>query len=312
MVEIEFIFNQKQIVINTEKEEKMKNICYKFAQIVGKDINNLLFTYNGENINGDFTFIQQAYIKDQYKNKITIFVTEKNINNINIEDAPLPVFANNNSTDFFQIKFDEMTQKNELNELRNIIDKFNTDIKYIINIFNNAIENMEIYYKIKCNKINKICYNNNNYFINEDNYRDLIKDINQVINDNSLNNKINNILNIYKKFNINKETNNNIIIEENNEIFIRYKAEQNKDIQIFGHNFVENNKDICKIICEGDEYNLSEFFKVTNENNLLDISLTNINKIQDMSYMFYKCPSLISIATKNSKWDNNNKFILLA
>ena len=139
MVEIEFIFNQKQIVINTEKEEKMKNICYKFSQIVGKDINNLLFTYNGENINGDFTFIQQAYIKDQYKNKITIFVTEKNINNINIEDAPLPVFANNNSSDFFQIKFDEMTQKNELIELRNKIDKFNTDIKYIINIFNNVI-----------------------------------------------------------------------------------------------------------------------------------------------------------------------------
>ena len=139
MIKIEFIFNQIQTVINAEKEEKMKNICYKFAQIVGKDINNLLFNYNGENINGDFTFIQQACMKDQYKNKICIFATEKNINNINIEDAPLPAFANNNNTNFFQIKFDEMVQKNELNELRNKIDKFNTDIKYIINIFNNVI-----------------------------------------------------------------------------------------------------------------------------------------------------------------------------
>jgi len=69
-------------------------------------------------------------------------------------------------------------------------------------------------------------------------------------------------MNIYNLMNINNKNNeiNNIIKKENkiktkNEILIRYLIKKDdKKINIFGENFVENNKDKCKYIYENKEY----------------------------------------------------------
>ena len=89
-----------------------------------------------------------------------------------------------------------------------------------------------------------------------------------------------------------KKADNEIILTYN----IYYKI---KKIQIFGTKFVENNKNICKIIYKNKKYELQSFFDVQKfniKNNILKIKLIGVSKITNMSYMFYNCYSLINIS----------------
>ena len=72
--------------------------------------------------------------------------------------------------------------------------------------------------------------NNNIYNYNEK----IIKDINEIINENKIENKIKHIYNIYDK------------IITKNEIIINYKIGNEDKIRIFGDEFVENKKIIFK------------------------------------------------------------------
>ena len=79
-----------------------------------------------------------------------------------------------------------------------------------------------------------------------------------------------------------KEENNNnknsINLEERNEIIIEYNIKREKKVKIFGYNFIKNNKNICKIIYEDKEYELTEYFDIKNiKNDILKIKLKNIN-----------------------------------
>ena len=40
-----------------------------------------------------------------------------------------------------------------------------------------------------------------------------------------------------------------------------------KNIDIFGHKFVKNNKNICKIIIDNKEYEMTEKYNIINNNN---------------------------------------------
>ena len=76
-------------------------------------------------------------------------------------------------------------------------------------------------------------------------------------------------------------------------------------IKIFGHEFVKNNKNICKMIIDNREYEMAEEFNAKNyNNNLLKIKLKGIDNVTDMSFMFSGCSSLISLPDI-SKWDTN-------
>ena len=117
------------------------------------------------------------------------------------------------------------------------------------------------------------------------------------------------------------------------EITIIYDVKEENSIRIFGSGFVENNRNICKMIIDNKEYEITEEYKIKNNNNsklkiilkgidnitnmrgiffecsslssLPDISKWNINNVTDMSYMFYKCSSLSSLPDI-SKWNTNN------
>ena len=79
-------------------------------------------------------------------------------------------------------------------------------------------------------------------------------------------------------------------------IIIKYRI-NHKEIAIFGKEFVENNKDKCKIFVSGDkrQYNLSENFSVDINKSELEIHLKGLPNITDMSYMFSDCRNLLSI-----------------
>ena len=90
------------------------------------------------------------------------------------------------------------------------------------------------------------------------------------------------------------------------EINIIYNIKNEDYIDLFGHTFVENNKDICKMIIDNEEYELKCLYKVKiNKNNILKIKLKGINNITNMSFMFSGC-SLLSSLPDISKWNTKN------
>ena len=125
-------------------------------------------------------------------------------------------------------------------------------------------------------------------------------------------------------------------------ITIKYKT-NNKTLRLFGKQFVENNINNCKLIINNEEQELKEFLLINvhrqkkpkkkdeqnpgilkvkknisksdftlinkktkryEEDDELEIQLIGAEKITDMSYMFSKCSSLISLDISNWKTSN--------
>ena len=116
---------------------------------------------------------------------------------------------------------------------------------------------------------------------------------------------------LHTKENEKIENNQNFKIDYIDEIAIQYKIDKikySKDIQIFGDKFVENNKNLCRIIFNGNEFDLCETININInqlKNNIFEIKLKGIKNVTDMSYMFYNCKSLSSLPDI-SKWDTSN------
>ena len=82
--------------------------------------------------------------------------------------------------------------------------------------------------------------------------------------------------------------------------------EKGDEINIFGSEFVENNKNKCKMIIDNMEYDITDKYNIENyKYNRLNIKLKGIDKISDMSYMFSGCSSLSSLPDI-SNWNTNN------
>ena len=89
------------------------------------------------------------------------------------------------------------------------------------------------------------------------------------------------------------------------EINIIYDINGEKEIKIFGVIFVQNNKNICKMIIDDKDYELTNIYKIQrNNNNKLKIKLKGINNITNLSCMFFGCTSLSSLPNI-SKWNTN-------
>ena len=92
------------------------------------------------------------------------------------------------------------------------------------------------------------------------------------------------------------------------EINIIYNIENKESIELFGDEFVENNKDICTMIIDNKEYNIERFYDVNNyENNILKIKLKGINNITNIKFMFFRCSSVISLPDISKLNINNVK-----
>ena len=163
-------------------------------------------------------------------------------------------------------------------------------------------------YKINNNKNKKIIIDKIKYKyeeIEENNKK--LEEYNKIIEDNKklLENKDKIIEDKQKEIEDNKkllkeykDKINNYILnikDNNNKIKIIYHNKKNeKEISIFGDNFVKNNKDKCKIFYNNKEYDLITKFNVENINQL-EIELNGILNINNMSHMFYNCSNLIYV-----------------
>ena len=179
-----------------------------------------------------------------------------------------------------------------INDIKTKVDKVKNDIQKIEEIFKQIKVFIEKTSEIILKMLKNYSVDNRNYHIIENIYAikksDFMNDINQLYKEKSFNNKLNYLSNIYDKIN------------SKNEIILRYKIiDENESIKIFDSEFVSKYKNVCKIIYKNKELKLVDYFKpkkLTKEDGkILEIKLTGINKITDMSSMFYSCTSLVSV-----------------
>ena len=212
-------------------------------------------------------------------------------------------------------------KENNIDELKTKIDDLKKEVNGIISTLNKIVDNMEIYYNINQNIINNYNIKNKNYEVltnitNIYNYNEIIiKDINEIIDENKIENKIKYLYSIYDKM----ITKNEIIIkykignedddknedkdegedEDENEVEDENedKDEDEDKIRIFGDEFVENNKDNFKMIINENYYELDSFYNIKNEkeNGILEIKLKQIKGITNISHMFSECSNLIEL-----------------
>ena len=90
---------------------------------------------------------------------------------------------------------------------------------------------------------------------------------------------------------------------------LEYKALTKDKTKIFGYDFVKKNKDKCKIIYKGKEYELTENIGDidNNHNSSIKFQLRINNNITDISYMFSGCKTLLSIRLDDSNIININE-----
>ena len=95
-----------------------------------------------------------------------------------------------------------------------------------------------------------------------------------------------------------------------NSITIIYKSFRRHKIKLFGKTFVENNKDLCTMIVNGEEREICESIENDNIKRIyLKIKLKNVNKLTNLHYMFLDCICLYSLPDLE-KWDTSNVTIM--
>jgi hypothetical protein len=180
--------------------------------------------------------------------------------------------------------------KQRIKELGKRINQLNVDIDNIIKKLNFYRENMNKYYQIYKNIMTIVDNKNRSYeLLNnmiEINNNDIMNDIHYIIEEKNIKNKVNLIFDIIDK----KEN------FDNDAITLVYKVNENdKEIQILNSMFVQNNKNICKIIYNNEEMELTDRFNVESVKEKLKIKLKGFHNIIYVNQMFYGCKALIEI-----------------
>ena len=277
-----FIFMGNNMVIQCMKKEKMRDICKRYSSKIERHINTLLFLYNGNLINLELSFEEQANIIDKNNRKMNILVDIKESSEFICPKCGGKIELNREKLD--EIILLNNNIKDKINGLKmnleNIIEKS------MIDIINNQLKNITI----------------------------ILNSINEDINKNNI--KLKNILND-DIINISNNKNKNVIrgildinSNEINNAIILFNYENNDDIDVFINNekiitIKDNNKKKYKFENEGKYSfeiifnniinNLKKFFEQCSKVISLDFTDFDSSNITDISFMFNECHKLKEI-----------------
>ena len=138
-----FTLDGSDLIIQCSKEDKMRDICQKYATKVNENLNSLLFLYGGSRINFELRFKEQANSIDNdnnkmsilvYKNEIDEFVCPKcgerlKVDTTKIDDIVYVYLINSNDfSDFMFCSYDQIDGLYEVEDndiLNKLIEVFN-------------------------------------------------------------------------------------------------------------------------------------------------------------------------------------------
>ena len=185
MVEVLFIYEGQQIIIQCNIEDTMKDIINKFRNKIQKEDNNLYYIYNGDKINEEFKLNQIINKKEENKISILVYNNKNNesgkeiISNeiicpeckenilINIKDFKINLYdcKNGHSIENILLNDFENFQKIDLSKIIcNECYKYNIITKEQFFICNECKINLCLLCKYKHNiNHNMINYNDKNY-----------------------------------------------------------------------------------------------------------------------------------------------------
>ena len=171
MANVDFSYNGTEISIQCTKEDTMKDICNKFATKVDKNINSLLFIYNGNKINYDLTYKKQANSIDNNRNKMNILVYQNENDGLKCKKCgeKIDIGMMDNLIKYNNEQKETLIEmKNQIDNIINLndINDIKRKIKFIKSVINDLINNNVNYLKDIQNKINKsdsIISKNNNH-----------------------------------------------------------------------------------------------------------------------------------------------------
>ena len=186
---VKFTYNCNTIIIQCLLEEKMKDICQRYASKIGMNLNSLIFLYGGSQLNFELNFESQANSLDKSDKEMKILVYEKQL-----EDFICPKCGekvNLNSKEIDEIISSNNNINDKIDGIKSILD--NIINNSLVNSFNNQLKSINVILKslnediIKNNeKLEKLLYNSiNNDFKDKNFIRGMID-----INSNDINKNI--------------------------------------------------------------------------------------------------------------------------
>ena len=170
-----FTLDGCDLIIQCSKEDKMRDICQKYATKVNENINSLLFLYGGSRINFELKFKEQANSIDKKNNKMSILVYKIENDDficpkcgeklhLNVTKINEIILSNNNIKDAINgIKYNiENIIKNSLVNLVNIqLKNINTLLNSVNEDINKNNEKLGKLLNEHKNYINKVSQNKN-------------------------------------------------------------------------------------------------------------------------------------------------------
>ena len=320
---VTFSLDEIDDLIQCLTEDKMKNICQKYANKIEKNINSLIFLYGGNLINFQKSFNEQATLVDKQRNEMKILVYKN-------EDDELKCPKCGEKIKFNKEKINNIILAiNNLNDtingakliIQNIIDTsavnvINLQLKnvnLILNTLNDDIKKIEEKFKNLLN-MNFDAKNLNAYVINEelkskskDNY--ILAEIN--LNEDDINKEIR-IINSYEEYF--RKNSGNLIKDDtlkNEDAIKKCEIKINYELIPFNYFYKFNvkGKFIIKYSFKNNINNTTLLFGECELLSNINLSHFNSNKIIYMNLMFYQCSSLTIIDLSNVNTRNVNNII---
>ena len=187
---VSFDFEGRIVKIQCSTDDKMKDICQKYANKIQRNVNSLIFLYGGSNLNFQLSFTDQANIIDKERNEMSVLVYKNendlscpkcgekiNLNSDKINDIKASINNINdtvkglkfNLENIIKISTEEMV-KVQLKNMNPVFNTLNEDIKKLNKKFDDLLN---------ITNINKELNLDTNYIIAEINIKD--EDINKDI-----------------------------------------------------------------------------------------------------------------------------------
>ena len=288
---VTFNFESSEITLQCLKTETMRMIIQRFRTKIQQSADSFMYLYNGDQVNLDLTFEQQANHLDRENNQMKILVYKTESNGFKCPYCGVKIKLDVDLDDIIK-SFNNL--KETINGIKLMLENIiktsaNNPINSQLKVINISLNSINEDIKKNNEKLEKILNNNSN---NNDEFqnKNIIKGIIE-INSNDINKNI--IL-------FNTEMNKNIDIYINN-----WKINVIKENKKRKYNFNKTGKYMFEFIFNDNITNCRCFFNKCS--NIISLDLTNFDtsNVIDMSFMFSNCNKLKEIKGINKFITNN-------